>query len=144
LVGYPILSLDTLQRPPVNCFVSDLESVLISTCSQLGLSARTNAPETGVWAGPRKVGALGVHVARRRTAHGFALNCDLDMKWFDGVVACGLTSTQHTSITKELGVTIGVDQVVPLVIEEFQKRFQCELRVGGDEELDQLVNKYLR
>jgi lipoyl(octanoyl) transferase len=123
LVGYPIV---TLAEPiDVVEHVRRIELMLIDVCRELGLDTLQVEGRSGVWvaADPplvgtrpeRKVAAIGVRVSRGVTMHGFALNCDCDLSWFDRIVPCGITDAGVTSLTAELGRTITVDDVLPLV-----------------------------
>lgn len=121
LVGYPIVALPL----PVDlvAYVRRLEEALIGVCADLGLSAVRIEGRTGVWfaADPaharpeRKVAAIGVRFARGVTMHGFSLNCDNDLAWFDRIVACGISDAEVTTLSAELGRGVSVDEVLPLV-----------------------------
>jgi lipoate-protein ligase B len=115
LVGYPILGLGT--TPDAARYLRRLEEVAIRTGADLGVSLqRRDDVQTGVWAGDEKVCAIGVRLLRTRvTLHGFALNCDTDLSWFDGIVACGLPDHGVTSLSRLLGRDITVEEVRPLV-----------------------------
>jgi lipoyl(octanoyl) transferase len=112
LTGYPILRLP--EPVDVVAYVRELEQLLIEVCAELGLATTRVEGRSGVWVpadtrGPdRKVAAIGVRVARGVTMHGFALNCDCDLTWFDRIVPCGLPDAQATSLTAELGRTVAV------------------------------------
>lgn len=119
LVGYPILALpDPLD---VVSHVRRIEDLLIAVCADLGLATVRIAGRSGVWVpaddrGPdRKVAAIGIRVSQRVTMHGFALNCDCDLAWFDRIVPCGIVDAQVTSLTRELQREVGVREVLPLV-----------------------------
>jgi lipoyl(octanoyl) transferase len=119
LVGYPIVRLpDPID---VVAYVRRLETVLIDVCADLGLAGGRIAGRSGVWLpaddrGPdRKVAAIGIRVAQGVTLHGFALNCDPDLSWFDRIVPCGISDAGVTSLTKELGRDVPVAEVLPVV-----------------------------
>ncbi len=114
-VGYPILGLGT--KPDAGAYLRRLEEVVIRTCADLGATVtRRDDVQTGVWAGDEKICAIGVRLLRTRvTLHGFALNCDTDLSWFDGIVACGLPDHGVTSLTRLLGRDVTVDEVRPLL-----------------------------
>ena len=120
LVGYPILRLP--DPYDVVAHVRRMEDVLIETCSRLGLAATRVPGRSGVWVpadsrGPdRKVAAIGVRVARGVTMHGFALNCDCDLAWFDRIVPCGIRDAGVTSLTAELGRDVTVDEALSVVV----------------------------
>ena len=119
IVGYPILKL----RDPIDvvAYVRRVEQVLIDTCAELGLTTTRVDGRSGVWVpaddrGPdRKVAAIGVRVARGVTLHGFALNCDCDLRAYDKIVPCGIADAGVTSLTAELGRGVTVDEVLPVV-----------------------------
>ncbi|KAI9208126.1 uncharacterized protein BJ171DRAFT_405697, partial [Polychytrium aggregatum] len=99
LVGYPILNLQA-HEIGVRSYVSNIENTLIQTCAKFGINA-TTTQDTGVWIQDRKIAAIGIHVKRHITAHGFALNCDTDLRWFDHIVPCGLPDKKITSLSQE-------------------------------------------
>jgi lipoate-protein ligase B len=109
LVVYPILDLGT--RPDVGTYLRRLEEVVIRSAEHLGISIhRRDDVQTGVWAGNDKVCAIGVRLMRTRvTLHGFAVNCDTDLSWFDGIVACGLTDHGVTSLSLLAGRIVDID-----------------------------------
>jgi lipoyl(octanoyl) transferase len=119
LVGYPIVTLpDPIQ---VVDYVRRMEGVLIDVCAQFGVDAGRIAGRSGVWLpaddrGPdRKLAAIGIRVAERVTLHGFALNCNPDLTWFDRIVPCGITDAGVTSLSNELGRDVPVSEVLPVV-----------------------------
>jgi lipoyl(octanoyl) transferase len=115
LVCYPILDLNRHGRD-VKRYVRDLEESAIGTLAAFGLEAVRIEGLTGVWleSPPRKICSIGVHVARWVTTHGYALNVDLDPAPFtDWITACGLEEATFTTMARELGRPIGVDEVRP-------------------------------
>lgn len=104
LVGYPILNLDP-DRRDLRRYVQDLQEVLIRTLDDYGLTGhrREGKDFIGVWVGDAKVASLGVHVSRWITTHGFALNVDTDLSYFQRIVPCGLTQVEMASF-RVLGV----------------------------------------
>jgi lipoyl(octanoyl) transferase len=119
LTGYPIIKL----RDPVDvvAYVRALEEALIRTCAELGVLATRVEGRSGAWIPgtrslpDRKVGAIGARVARGVTMHGFALNCDCDLSWFDRIVPCGIRDASVTTLTAETGRPVTVAEVTPLV-----------------------------
>jgi len=117
LVGYPIVHLPS----PVDvvAHVRRLEVMMISVCADLGVVAGRVAGRSGVWitadeSGPdRKIGAIGIRVSQGVTMHGFALNCDCDLSWAQVIVPCGIADAGVTSLSKELGRTVAVPEVLP-------------------------------
>jgi lipoyl(octanoyl) transferase len=116
LVGYPIVAL--AEHVFVVDFVRRLEEALIRVCADFGLTTGRVPGRSGVWfpagaGGPeRKVAAIGVRVSRGVTMHGFALNCDCDLRWYDRIVACGISDAGVTSLSAELGRDVGVGETL--------------------------------
>ena len=132
LVGYPILDLD--------CFFTDihkylrlLEECIIATLTDFGISASRSKGETGVWIdvdgdNPRKICAMGIRTSRWVTMHGFALNVNTDLSFFDYIIPCGIRNKGVTSMQKELGKTIDIKEVSTLFQKHFAHHFEAELR----------------
>jgi lipoyl(octanoyl) transferase len=115
LVCYPILDLNRHGRD-VKKYVRDLEEALIQTLAAVGVCGERIDGLTGVWLTrpPRKIASIGVHVSRWVTTHGYALNVDLDPAPFtDWITACGLEDTMFTTVARELGRPVSVDEVRP-------------------------------
>jgi lipoyl(octanoyl) transferase len=119
LVGYPIVRLaDPID---VVAYVRRLEQVLIDVCADLGVSAGRVDGRSGVWitaderGRDRKIAAIGIRVAQGVTMHGFALNCDCDLTWYDRIVPCGIPDAEVTSLTAETGTPVTVADVLPFV-----------------------------
>ncbi len=118
LVGYPIVRLP--DHVYVVDYVRRLEEALIATCRDLGVTTARVPGRSGVWLaeddkGPeRKVAAIGIRVSQGVTMHGFALNCDVDLSWYDRFVPCGITDAGVTSLSVELGRDVTVEEVAPL------------------------------
>lgn len=118
LVGYPIIHLpdpvDVLE------YVRRLEAAVMQVTDHFGLRTKRVADRTGVWVaadqrgGERKIAAIGVRVARGVTMHGFALNCDCDLSWYDRIVPCGIPDAGVTSLSRELGRQVPIADVVDL------------------------------
>ncbi|MEU7762257.1 lipoyl(octanoyl) transferase LipB [Micromonospora aurantiaca (nom. illeg.)] len=119
LVGYPIVRLP--DPVDVVAYVRRTEQLLIDVCAEFGLTAGRVEGRSGVWVpeddrGPaRKVAAIGIRVARGVTLHGFSINCDCDLGFFDRIVPCGIRDAGVTSLTAELGRPITVADVLPVV-----------------------------
>jgi len=125
LVGYPIVA---LPHPlDVVGHVRRIEQVLIDVCAEVGVSAGRVQGRSGVWVladelGPeRKVAAIGIRVSRGVTMHGFALNCDPDMRNFERIVPCGIPDAGVTSLSRELGHPLGVPDVLDLLERHLDK-----------------------
>jgi lipoyl(octanoyl) transferase len=128
LTGYPIVKL----REPVDvvAYVRALEEAMIRTCAEFGVTAVRVPGRSGAWVrdgepapqdvpgpgGPdRKVGAIGARVARGVTMHGFALNCDCDLSWYDRIVPCGIRDAGVTTLSAEAGRHITVAEITPVI-----------------------------
>jgi len=119
LVGYPILRLP--DPVDVVAYVRRVEQMLIDVCAEFGLVAGRIEGRSGVWVpaddrGPaRKVAAIGIRVARGVTLHGFSLNCDCDLTYYDRIVPCGIRDAGVTSLAAELGRPVTVADALPVV-----------------------------
>ena len=109
LVGYPIVRLQTADLVG---YVRAIERALIAVCADFGVEAGTIDGLTGVWTGDRKLGAIGIHVSRGITTHGFALNVNTDLSMFNGIVPCGIVDRGVTSLEEMTGRQIPMDDVV--------------------------------
>ncbi len=118
LVGYPIVALD--EPVDVVKYVSLVEAAMIGTCAEFGVEAVRVEGRRGVWLPgdahrpDRKIAALGIRVAKGVAMHGFALNCDCDLSWYDRIVPCGISDASVTSLSAETGRPISVDDVLPV------------------------------
>jgi lipoate-protein ligase B len=129
LVCYPILDLNRHGRD-VKRYVRDLEEALVRTLAAFGLAGETLEGLTGVWftRPPRKVASIGVHVSRWVTTHGYALNVDLDLAPFtEWITACGLEDAAFTTIARELGRSVTVDEARPPATAALAEVFRLEL-----------------
>ena len=128
LVCYPILDLKRHGRD-VKQYVRNLEQALAQTVAPFGLEGRTLDGLTGLWLErpPRKIASIGVHVSRWVTTHGYALNVDLDPAPFtDWITACGLEDATFTTIARELGRPVTVDEVRPHAVAALAEVFELE------------------
>ena len=117
IVGYPIVKLrDSLD---VVGFVRELENSLIEVCKEFGILAERYCERSGVWIrdskGDRKIAAIGIRVARGVTMHGFALNIDPDLSYYDKIVPCGIADAGVTSFANELGQSPAIEDVLPVL-----------------------------
>jgi lipoyl(octanoyl) transferase len=117
LVGYPIVK---LQKPTeLVGFVREIEAALIRVCNDLGVTTVRIEGRSGVWIpderGDRKIAAIGIRVAKGVTMHGFALNVNPDLAAFGQIVPCGIADADVTSLEIELGRSITIEEVVPLI-----------------------------
>jgi len=117
LVGYPIIRL--AKPTELVGFVREIETGLIATCLKLGLATTRVEGRSGVWVvdekGERKIAAIGIRVARGVSMHGFALNVEPDLSPFEAIIPCGIEDAAVTSLAIELGRSISIDEVLPVV-----------------------------
>ena len=117
LIGYPIVRL--AKPTELVGFVREIEAGLIAVCDELGIKAQCVAGRSGVWIrdekGDRKIAAIGIRVAKGVTMHGFALNICPDLTPFSQIIPCGIEDAEVTSMEKELGRTITIEEVAPIV-----------------------------
>ena len=127
LVGYPIFDL-TKHRRDIAWFMRALEEVFIGVARDFGIHAARIPGAPGAWVGSDKLVAMGVHISRWVTSHGFAFNVNTDLHYFDSIVPCGLRDKGVTSLAKLLGRPVGMDRVVERVIEHFGTVFELEMQ----------------
>ncbi|MEC3953031.1 lipoyl(octanoyl) transferase LipB [Nocardia sp. CDC153] len=133
LVGYPIVRL--VEPVDVVAYVRRLEEALIDVCGQLGLEAGRVEGRSGVWVPEsgvlpeRKVAAIGVRVQRGVTLHGISLNCNASLDGFNAIVPCGIRDAGVTTLSRELGREVTVDEVRPLVADAIARALDGELKV---------------
>jgi len=131
IVGYPVLDLENFYTD-IHRYMRDLEEVIIRTLAEYGLHGERSPGETGVWFDvgkpyARKICALGVKASRWITIHGFALNVNTDMRYFDYIIPCGITDKQVTSMKRELETEVDFEEVKDKIKKHFQEVFGCEL-----------------
>ena len=124
LVGYPILDLRDWKRD-VGAYVRAVEETIILTLADYGIEAGRIPKLTGVWVGERKIAAIGVHLSRWVTSHGFALNVSTDLSYFQYIVPCGLT--KPVTSMAALGVRASLDEVGAKLAVHFARIFDCEM-----------------
>ena len=123
LVGYPILDLKP-DRKDLHAYLRSLESVLIRALEAWGLEGVRIPSLTGVWVGGAKVAALGIRVSSGWiTSHGFALNANTDLTYFETIVPCGIPDRQVTSLSRLLGRDVGVEEAAEAVEHAFVAEF---------------------
>jgi len=131
IVGYPILDLDNFFTD-IHKYLRFLEEIIIKTLAEYGLIATRSKGETGVWLDAetsfaRKICALGVRASRWVTMHGFALNVNTDLTYFEHIVPCGIMGKGVTSLKVELGKEICLDEVKEKLLKHFLDLFEAEL-----------------
>jgi len=156
LVGYPILQLGAIRKDVV-WYVRMLEEVMIRTSAEFGVTAHREEGKTGIWVGDEgktftqrtesaqssqsgetaaeKLGAIGVHISRWVTSHGFAYNVATDLRNFDLIVPCGIVGRKATSLEKLLGRAVRLEDVAPKLARHFGEVFGLEMRAASREEL---------
>ena len=129
LVGYPIVKLK--EPTKVVDFVRALERALIATLKRFEITATQNCENSGVWIedarGARKIAAIGIRVAKGVVTHGFALNVNPDLTFFDQIIPCGIPDVITTSMSAELGREISIREVLPVIEAELAIEFDKEV-----------------
>ena len=123
LVGYPIINIKNLNMS-IGRYVHTLEEILINTLSHFTILAQRRNKLIGIWVGDEKIGAIGVRVLNGITKHGFALNVNTDLSYFDGIISCGIDNCKMTSVEKILNKNIELNLVQDTIIKEFEKYFK--------------------
>lgn len=143
IVGYPILDL-TQHRRDVRWYAGQLEEVMIRATADFGLAAHRSDAGHGVWldapAGEEKLAALGVHLSRWVSSHGFAYNVTTDLRYFDLIVPCGIAGRHATSLERALGRGVGTAEVKPLLAAHFAEVFSRHMDPQTREQLDETMN----
>ena len=138
IVGYPILNLSAIRRDVV-WYVRMLEEAMIRASSDFGITAKRVAGKTGIWVESgrveEKLGAIGVHISRWVTSHGFAYNVSTDLRFFDLIVPCGISDRKATSLEKLLGRGVQVPEVASRLAKHFGDLFGLEMRESSKIEL---------
>lgn len=133
LVGYPIIDLEKFYTD-IGKYLRNLEEVIIRTIAHFGIIGGRSAGETGVWIDAdikgreRKICAMGVRTSRWVTMHGWALNVNTDLSYFDNIIPCGIRDKSVTSIEKELGHPVDFETVKLILKQEFEKVFEVNLQ----------------
>lgn len=130
LVGYPILDLDNFFTD-IHKYLRFLEEVIILTLDEYGIKAGRSEGETGVWLGvgtpfARKICALGVRTSRWVTMHGFALNVNTNLGYFDNIIPCGIKGKSVTSLEAELNKKVPLEEVKKKILKHFSQLFEAE------------------
>ncbi len=135
LVGYPIFDLEKFYTD-IGKYLRNLEEVIIRTLAFYGLKGDRSAGETGVWLDPgvkgqeRKICAMGVRCSRWITMHGFALNVNTNLDYFSQIIPCGIQNKQVTSLQKELGRSVPMEEVKEVVKKGFEDVFDVRIVVS--------------
>ena len=132
IVGYPILDLEKFYTD-IGKYLRNMEEAIILTIAEYGIRGERSPGETGVWIEPgipgreRKIAAIGVRCSRWITMHGFALNVNTDLDYFNNIIPCGIQNKQVTSIEKETGAKVDYEEVKRKLKRNFEKVFGVEL-----------------
>jgi lipoyl(octanoyl) transferase len=132
IVGYPILDLEKFYTD-IGKYLRNIEEVMIRTLAEYGIKADRSTGETGVWIDPqikgreRKIGAIGIRSSRWITMHGFALNINTDLSYFNFIIPCGIQNKQVTSLEKELGYSVDFEEAKLQVKKHFEEVFNVRL-----------------
>lgn len=135
LVGYPILDLEKF-RTDLGWYLRNLEEVGIQVLADYGIEGDRSPGETGIWIQPgargreRKICAMGVRCSRWITMHGFALNVNTDLSWFGNIIPCGIPDKQVTSLQKELGRPVDMEEVKTRWRQRFEAVFGARILLG--------------
>jgi len=152
MVGYPILNLAAIRRDVV-WYVRMLEEVMIRASADFGVTAARETGKTGVWvapseelrqsaqrtqssqSSPEKLGAIGVHISRWVTSHGFAYNVSTDLRFFDLIVPCGIAGRKATSLEKLVGHGVDSGEVAPRLAQHFSRVFNLDMQTSSLDDL---------
>jgi lipoyl(octanoyl) transferase len=132
VVGYPILDLENFYTD-IGRYLRELEEVIIRTIAAYGISGERSKGETGVWIEPgvigkeRKICAMGIRCSRWITMHGFALNVNTDLSYFDNIIPCGIQNKQVTSLEKELNMKVDLEEVKEKLKRNFSSIFNVDI-----------------
>src|SRR3984957_11258623 len=155
IVGYPVIQLSAIRRDVV-WYVRMLEELMIRACADFGVTARREEGKTGAWidsardaksadastATAEKIGAIGVHISRWVTSHGFAFNVATDLRYFELIVPCGIAERKETSLEKVLGRAVKRNEAGTKIVEHFGEVFGREPRQTTREELFAALEKF--
>lgn len=134
IVGYPILNLDTLGLS-IKDYIFGLEEVIIRVLNTYGISATRSEGETGVWLDienkqkSRKIAAIGVRISRMVSMHGFAFNVNTNLEYYNYIIPCGITDKGVTSLEKELGRKVDIEEVEAKLLRMFEDIFSFEIQI---------------
>ncbi len=138
IVGYPILDLGAIRRDVV-WYVRTLEEVLIRATAEFGIGSERVAGKTGIWVragnSEEKLAAIGVHISRWVTSHGFAYNVSTDLRYFDLIVPCGIAGGKATSLEKLLGRSVQEKEVASRIARHLGELFALEMKEASRKEL---------
>jgi len=123
LVAYPIINLKK-RKIGVKSYVAMIEKLISNILFDYGLKPHVPIKETGVWIEDRKIASIGIHVSRGVTMHGLAINVNTDLSYFDNIISCGIEGVKMTSMDKELGKKIRMNDIKKSLITHFNQIFK--------------------
>ena len=148
LVGYPILNLAEIRRD-VAWYMRSLEEAMIRATAEFGIPSMRVAGRTGVWidvpaesGGEEKLAAIGVHLSRWVTSHGFAYNVSTDLRYFDLIVPCGIEDKRATSLEKILGRGVKMEEVSPRIAAHLGELLGLDLQPAHRDDLDAMLRTH--
>jgi lipoyl(octanoyl) transferase len=148
LVGYPIVNLAEIRRD-VAWYLRSLEEAMMRATAEFGIATRRVDGRTGVWVdvpskpgGEEKLAAIGVHLSRWVTSHGFAYNVSTDLRYFDLIVPCGIADKRATSLEKLLGRGVKIEEVSPRIAAHFGELLSLDLRPAERDDLESMLRAY--
>lgn len=151
IVGYPILNLAAIRRD-VAWYVRQLEEAMIRATAEFGIEAGRKAGLTGVWVdvapngvngqASEKLAAIGVHLSRWVTSHGFAYNVSTDLRYFDLIVPCGIPDKRATSLERLLGHAVSREEVAPRIVGHLGEIFGREMQFVSRETLEEVLQEH--
>ena len=122
LVAYPIIDLKKRQIG-VKTYVNKIERLISKTLEEYGLSTHVPKQETGVWVNDRKIASIGIHISKGVTIHGLAINVNTNLSYFDNIISCGIDGVKMTSLYKELGKKIPMNDIKKQLVNNFKQIF---------------------
>jgi lipoyl(octanoyl) transferase len=145
IVGYPILNLGAIRRDVV-WYVRQLEEAMIRATAELGLEARREPGKTGIWVGEaaiaEKLAAIGVHISRWVTSHGFAYNVATDLRYFELIVPCGIAERKATSLEKLLERNVALAEIKPILAKHLGEVFGLTVRTAERADLFEKLREF--
>ena len=141
LVGYPIMDLNEYYHD-LHRYLRDLEDVIMRSLSEYGINGERDNKFTGVWVGGEKIAALGVKVSRWVTMHGFALNVNTDLSYFDRIIPCGIFHKGVTSLGRLVGSEMSLVEVGNSIVRHFEAVFGAEVRRENHASLLQQLEQF--
>ena len=135
LVGYPVFDVRRWGGGPLR-YVRTLEAALAATAADFGIRTEEGERPTGVWAGGAKLAAIGVKISRGVTTHGFALNVDPDLSYFDCIVPCGMPGLAVTSMSRLASRPLAVEDVAPVAAARFAEAFGCAIEWAAADRIE--------